>query len=106
MASKDLANGPDDPGPVQNPWPLIIAGGSVVAVAFLIARFFGDQVDVLRFGCLAVGLLATALGLVVKPKDFRVWLAAAGVTFLGAWSLYLEEDPKDWDSLRLFLIVM
>ena len=46
------------------------------------------------------GIVAAALGVAIRPGDWRVLLATSGCALLAAWGLV-----PDWDSMRMLLFV-
>jgi hypothetical protein len=81
---------------LAGPWVVLCSGAAVLTIAMISQAAAGLSIIPLVFA----GIVAVAIGVAVRPGDWRVLIAAAGCALLARWGLL-----KDWDSLRMLLFV-
>jgi hypothetical protein len=94
MRSVDVPAAPTGTPPWANPWPYLAVGLAAVTVVLLAPALLPG----LRLGLLALGLLASAEGVVLRPRS----ALALG---LAALTAALATRGLDWDTGRLVLAV-
>lgn len=97
--------------PFSNPWPCLLIGLAAVGLAVAALHVFWDQLVLARVILLAIGLLATGVGVMIRPTSPIVLVSAALIAFLGAEALFpdrlaWEGKWHGWDTLRLMLRVI
>ena len=78
------------------PWVALCSGAALLTITLLTQTVFGLSIVPLVFA----GIVAVAVGVAIRPGDWRVLLAAGGCALLARWGLL-----PDWDSLRMLLFV-
>ncbi len=89
------------PLPLHQVFQLIAVGAGLVVVSALLGFVANPIVDSLRVFLCFVGILAAAVGLIWRPNEAKLWLAAGGVSLLAFLGL-----PAEWDSYRLVVVVL
>jgi hypothetical protein len=103
-------NGPKTP--LLAPFPLLLAGMTLVAAAWLIGAALEGSLPVLRVSLLVLGVIAAGAAVAAHLRYARadlegrlgsaaLWLLATATLFVAWWAL----DPA-WDSLALLLSVL
>lgn len=89
-------------GPFTNPWPALGTGLGMTLAAFVLGSVVGDGLGPVRFGLLAVGVLAGGVAVAIRPRSAVVLALAAGIAGLASF----PGPTSEWDSARMALRVL
>src|SRR4051794_18863080 len=89
-------------GPFTNPWPPIAAGLAATVAAVFCSSLLYDHGSwaAVPLALVALGGLAAAAGVAVRPASPAVLGTAALASLFAGVALYSKERP-DWDTLSL-----
>lgn len=89
-------------GPFTNPWPALWIGLATTLAALVLSWVVDAGLGPVRFGLLAVGLLAGGIAVAIRPRSAAVLGLAAGIALVAS----ITGPATEWDSARMVLRVL
>jgi hypothetical protein len=89
-------------GPFTNPRPALWVGLGTTVTALVLSWIVGAGLGPVRFGLLAVGVLAGSIAVVIRPRSAAVLALAAVITLLAS----ITGPSSEWDSARMVLRIL
>jgi hypothetical protein len=91
--------------PISNPWPWLVGGLASMVVGWALVELAPRALTAMRVLLVFAGALGALVGVVIRPGSAKVLATASATAFIGAWALYVQGRPGEWDSIRWFLAV-
>lgn len=89
-------------GPFSNPWPALWTGLGATGSALVLSWIVGAGLGPVRFGLLAVGLLAGGIAVAIRPRSALVLGLAAAIALAAS----ITGPSSEWDSARMVLRIL